>query len=163
MPSIQIRRARQNELPAIVQLMITAFRGRAMNDAFFPKHLRVDTGDSDEFELRTKNISRNFGNQNRHHIVVVDEADRVLGYAEWTNGDDPIVDMTPEERNKKRLEDIKVLPKTFDLQAAERAMREIEPLSNKLKEALGKEGYDNSWSRSPKSTFYYKYVVPRRE
>ncbi|ROV98733.1 hypothetical protein VMCG_06704 [Cytospora schulzeri] len=146
MSSLQIRYVRENELPAIVQLMINAFRGRAMNDSFFPERLRVNAGDADELEFRTRNISRDFGKRNRHHITVVDGDDRVLGYAEWTDGDDPVVDMTLEERDKKRAEGIKRLPKSFDLQAAERAMREAEPLSHRLKEELGKEGYENSWS-----------------
>lgn len=126
-----------------------------MNDAFFPERLRVNPGDADELEFRTRNISRDFGSKIRHHIVVVDEEDKVLGYAEWTNGNDPVVDMTPEERDKKREEWIKRLPKSFDLQAAERVMKEVEPLSKMLKVTLGQKGYENSWSRSSSSTCYY--------
>lgn len=151
MSSLDIRYAREAELPGIVQLMITAFRGRAMNDAFFPEHLkRINDGDSDELEFRTRNISRSFGSENRHHVVAVDEQDQVLGYAEWADGlDDTVVDdMTPEERDSKKAEGIKRLPKSFDLNAAEKAMREMEPLSDKLREVLGREGYANSWSRS---------------
>lgn len=117
-----------------------------MNDALFPEHLRVNAGDADELNFRTRSISRGFGNKNRHHIVVVDEEDKVIGYAEWTDGDDPLVDTTPEERDKKRAEEIKRVPKSFNLEAAERIRRELGLLLDKLKETLGQEGYENSWS-----------------
>lgn len=152
MSSLQIRHACETELPTIVQLMITAFRGRAMNDTFFPDHLRSSNGYSEELKFRTRNISRNFDNKHRHRIVVVDDRDLVLGYAEWTNGGDPVVGITSEERDKKKSEGIKRLPEGFDLQAAEKAMREIEMLSDMLKEALGREGYENSWSELCLST-----------
>ncbi|ROV99182.1 hypothetical protein VPNG_08236 [Cytospora leucostoma] len=141
-----IRYAREDELPIVVQMMIIAFRGRAMNDAFFPERLRVNPGDSDELAFRLRNISKTFGDSNRHHIVAVDGDDNLIGYAEWTDAESPVVDMTPEEREKKKAEGLAMLPKSLDLAAAEEAMQEAEILFNKLREALGNEGYVNSWS-----------------
>ncbi|KUI70014.1 hypothetical protein VM1G_04737 [Cytospora mali] len=146
MSSLHIRHARETESHTIAQLLITAFRGRAMNDAIFPEHLRGDTGASEELELRAGNLARSIGNNNHHHIVVADDADEVVGYAEWVDGEDPVVDMTPEERKKKRAERIEKLPKSLDLEAFDRAMAELVPLFDMLKGALGKEGYNNSWS-----------------
>ncbi|KAL1863019.1 hypothetical protein Daus18300_008175 [Diaporthe australafricana] len=143
-----IRYAREDELPAMVQLSVIAFRhsGRPVNAALFPERLRVNPGDTDEIEFTVRNTARTFANENRHYVVAVDEQDTIMGWAEWTSGDDPIVDMTPDERDRKRAEGIARLPKSFDLQAAERLGREAEELSEKLEEVLGEEDYRNSWS-----------------
>ncbi|KAK2601384.1 hypothetical protein N8I77_010839 [Diaporthe amygdali] len=145
---IHVRYARQDELPAMAQLSITAFRqsGREVNAALFPEHLRVNPGDADEIEFSVKNMARTFDNKSRHYVVAVDEQDTIMGWAEWTSGDEPVVEMTPEEREKKRAEGISRLPRSFDLQAAERLGREADELSKSLKEALGEEHYQNSWS-----------------
>lgn len=119
-----------------------------MNDAFFPERLRVNPGDSDELAFRIRNISKAFGDKHRHHIVAVDDDDKVMGYAEWTDGEGPVVNMTPEEREKKKAEGLAMLPRSLDLAAAEKAMQEAEVLFSRLREALGTEGYVNSWSRS---------------
>lgn len=148
--SFNIRYARKDELTAMAQLSITAFRhsGRQVNAALFPEHLRVNPGDTDEVDFSVRNMVRTFDYKNRHYIVVVDEQDTIMGWAEWISGEDPIVEMTPEEREKKKAEGIARLPKSFDLEAAQRLGQEAETLSERLREALGKEGYRNSWSRS---------------
>lgn len=134
----------------MAQLSVTAFRhsGRQVNAALFPEHLRVNPGDTDEIELSVRNMTRSFDYKNRHYVVAVDDEDTIMGWAEWTSGEDPIVEMTPEEREKKRAEGIARLPKSFDLQAAQQLGQEAEKLSEKLREALGEEVYHNSWSRS---------------
>lgn len=134
----------------MTQLSITAFRhsGRQVNAALFPERLRVNPGDTDEIELSVRNMVRTFDYKNRHYIVAVDEQDTIMGWAEWTSGEDPIEELTPEERDKKRAEGIARLPKSFDLQAAQQLGQEAEELSKKLREALGEEGYQNSWSGS---------------
>lgn len=145
-----VRHARKDELNAMAQLSITAFRhsGRQVNAALFPEHLRVNPGDTDEIEFSVKNMVRTFDYKNRHYIVAVDEQDAIMGWAEWTSGEDPIVEMTPEEREKKKAQDIARFPRSFDMEAAQRLGREAETLSQRLREALGEEGYRNSWSRS---------------
>lgn len=146
----KVRYARHDELPAMAQLSITSFRhsGRQVNAALFPEHLRINPGDIDEVDFSVKNMARNFENKNHHYIVAVDEQDTIMGWAEWISGEDPVVEMTPDEREKKRAENLARLPKSLDLQAAERLGKEAEELSIKLKEALGEEQYRNSWSRS---------------
>lgn len=148
--SFNVRYARKDELTAMAQLSITAFRqsGRQVNAALFPEHLRVNPGDTDEIDFSVRNMVRTFDYKNRHYIVVVDEQDTIMGWAEWTSGEDAIVDMTPEEREKKRAEGIARLPKSFDLDAAGRLGQDAEALSKRLREALSEEGYRNSWSRS---------------
>lgn len=149
--TFQIRYARKDELHAMAQLSVTAFRhsGRQVNAALFPEHLRVNPGDTDEVEFSVRNMTRTFDYKNRHYIVAADdEQDTIMGWAEWTSGEDPIEEMTPEEREKKRAEGIARLPKSFDLQAAQQLGREAEELEKKLRQALGEEGYQNSWSRS---------------
>lgn len=134
----------------MAQLSITAFRhsGRQVNAALFPECLRVSPGDTDEIEFSVGNMARTFDYENHHYIVAVDDEDTIMGWAEWTSGEDPRTDITPEEREQKRAEGIARLPKSFDLEAAQRLGREAEELSKKLREALGEEGYRNSWSRS---------------
>lgn len=136
----------------MAQLSITAFRhsGRQVNAALFPEHLRVNSGDTDEIEFSVKNMVRTFDYRNGHYIVAVDEQDAIMGWAEWTSGEDPTAEMTPGEREKKKAEGIARLPKSFDLEAAQRLGQEAETLSERLREALGEEGYRNSWSRSNK-------------
>lgn len=145
-----IRYARKNELSAMAQLSINAFRhsGRQVNAALFPERLRVNSGDTDEIKLSVRNMVRTFDYKNRHYIVAVDDQDTMMGWAEWTSGEDSIEELTPEEREKKRAEGIARLPASFDLQAAQQLGRQAEELSKKLREALGDEGYRNSWSRS---------------
>lgn len=134
----------------MAQLSITAFRhsGRQVNAALFPERLRIEPNDADEIDFSTRKMGRTFDYKNRHYIVAVDEQDAIMGWAEWTSGEDPTAEMTPEEREKKKAEGIARLPKSFDLEAAERLGREAEELSERLREALGEEGYRNSWSRS---------------
>lgn len=134
----------------MAQLSINAFRhsGRQVNAALFPERLRVNPGDTDEIELSVRNMVRTFDYKNRHYIVAVDEQDAIMGWAEWTSGEDPIEELTPEERDKKKAEGIARLPKSFDLQAAQQLGREADELSKKLREALDEEEYQNSWSRS---------------
>lgn len=146
----RVRYARKDELTAMAQLSITAFRhsGRPVNAALFPERLRVRPGDTDETEFSVRNMARTFDYENHHYIVAVDDKDTIMGWAEWTSGEDPRTDMTPEEREQKRAEGIARLPKSFDLEAAQQLGREAEELSKKLREALGEEGYRNSWSRS---------------
>lgn len=145
-----IRYARKDELTAMAQLSITAFRhsGRQVNAALFPERLRMNPGDTDEIEMSVRNMVRTFDHENRHYIVAVDEQDTIMGWAEWTSGEDRIEELTPEEQQKKKAEGIARLPKSFDLQAAQQLGREAEELSKKLREALGEEEYHNSWSRS---------------
>ncbi|KAI7780377.1 hypothetical protein LA080_016101 [Diaporthe eres] len=143
-----IRYARKDELTAMVQLSITAFRhsGRQVNAALFPERLRINPGDTDEIELSVRNMVRTFDYKNRHYVVAVDDQDTIMGWAEWTSREDPVEELTPEEREKKRAEGVSRLPASFDLQAAQQLGREAEELSKKLREALGEEGYQNSWS-----------------
>lgn len=134
----------------MAQLSVTAFRhsGRQVNAALFPEHLRVNPGDTDEVEFSVRNMTRTFDSRNRHYIVAADdEQDTIMGWAEWTSGEDPIEEMTPEEQEKKRAEGIARLPKSFDLQAAQQLGREAQELDKRLKQALGEEGYQNSWSK----------------
>ncbi|KAL2289286.1 hypothetical protein FJTKL_02298 [Diaporthe vaccinii] len=142
-----IRYARKDELTAMVQLSITAFRhsGRQVNAALFPERLRINPGDTDEIELSVRNMVRTFDYKNRHYVVAVDDQDTIMGWAEWTSREDPVEELTPEEREKKRAEGVSRLPASFDLQAAQQLGREAEELSKKLREALGEEGYQNSW------------------
>lgn len=146
----RIRYARKDELAAMAQLSITAFRhsGRQVNAALFPERLRVSPGDTDEIDFSVRNMSRTFDYENHHYVVAVDDEDTIMGWAEWTSGEDPGTDMTPEEREKKKADGIARLPKSFDLEAAQQLGREAEELSKRLREALGEEGYRNSWSRS---------------
>lgn len=145
-----VRYARKDELTAMAQLSITAFRhsGRQVNAALFPEHLRVNPGDTDEIDFSVRNMVRTFDYKNRHYIVVVDEQDTIMGWAEWASGEDPRVEMTPDELEKKRTEGVARLPKSFDLEAAGRLGQEAEALSKRLREALGEDGYRDSWSRS---------------
>lgn len=131
----------------MAQLSVTAFRhsGRRVNAALFPERLRVKPGDTDEVEFTFKNLWRTFEYRNRHYVVAVDEQDAIMGWAEWTSGDDPIVAMTPDEQ--KTAETTR-LPESLDLNAAQRLGREAGELSKKLREALGEDAYRNSWSRS---------------
>ena len=144
-----IRYAQRDELPAMAQLSITSFRqsGRQVNAALFPERLRVKPGDTDEVDFSVRNMARTFDYKNRHYVVAVNNQDDIMGWAEWTSGEDPVEEMTPDERDKKRAEGLARLPRSFDLEAAQRLGREAEGLSNKLREALGEEGYRNSWSR----------------
>lgn len=144
---VSVRYARKGELQTMAQLSVTAFRhsGRRVNAALFPEHLRTKPGDTDEVEFTFKNLWRTFESRNRHYVVAVDEQDAIMGWAEWTSGEDPVVAMTPEE---KKTTEVARLPESLDLDAAKRLGREAEELSAKLIEALGEEGYRNSWSRS---------------
>ncbi|KAG8157282.1 hypothetical protein KVR01_012990 [Diaporthe batatas] len=148
--NLKIRYARKNELPTMAQLSVTAFRhsGRQVNAALFPQHLRINPGDSDEIDFSASTMAMNFEKKNHHYIVVADEQEGILGWAEWTSGEDPAVDITPEEREKKRAEGIARLPKSMDLQAAQKLGQEAADLSKRLKEALGEDQYQNSWSLS---------------
>lgn len=150
MESSTVRYARQDELATMAQLSVTSFRhsGRQVNAALFPEHLRINPGDSDEVDFSVKNMARNLEKKNHHYIVAVDGQDNIMGWAEWISGGDPVVEMTPDEREKKRAESLARLPKSLDLQAAERLGKEADELLKRLKEALGEEQYQNSWSRS---------------
>ncbi|KAI3394533.1 hypothetical protein diail_2582 [Diaporthe ilicicola] len=145
-----IRYAREDELVAMAQLSVTAFRqsGRQVNAALFPERLRVNPGDTDEVRFSIGNMAHSFRTENHSHIVAVDEQNTIMGWAEWTSGDDPIIEMTPDEREKERAERVARVPKSLDLEAAERLGREAGQLSKKLEEALGEGEYHNSWSRS---------------
>lgn len=139
---LQVRKAHPSEIPIITQLQINAFRGRALNDALFPEHLRVSPGDQDELAHRIRGLERVFANPNRHHLVCVDENDIIMGYAEWSSGEDPIWEVTEEERAARLAR----APKSLDLEAAERIGREAAVLERTLKTALGDEGFRNAWS-----------------
>jgi hypothetical protein len=77
----------------MAQLSITAFRhsGRQVNAALFPERLRVNPGDSDEVDFSVRNMARNFDYKNHHYIVAVNEQGNIVGWAEWTSAEDPIV------------------------------------------------------------------------
>lgn len=144
--ALKIREARIEELTAIVKLMVEAFRGRAMNEAFFPERLRTGSGDDEEVAFRVENLAKRFDFENHHYIVVVDNDDNILGAAEWLSGDDPVVAMTEEERAANKAKGMAGLPKGFDFAAAEQAGTEAAELDKSLRDALGEEAYKNSWS-----------------
>lgn len=146
---LKIRCARKEEFPTMARLSVAAFRhsGRQVNAALFPEHLRVNPGDSDEVKLSVGDMHRNSEKNNHHFIVVADEQDIIMGWADWICGEDPVLDMTQEQREIKRAERIARLPRSMDLQAAQRLGREAGELSKRLREALGEDQYQNSWSR----------------
>ncbi|KAH8748861.1 hypothetical protein F5883DRAFT_582100 [Diaporthe sp. PMI_573] len=82
--SINTRYARKDELTAMAQLSITAFRhsGRQVNAGLFPERLRVNPGNTDEIQFSLRNMARTFDYKNRHYIAAVDEQDTIMGWAE---------------------------------------------------------------------------------
>lgn len=122
-PTIRLREARKEDIPSLVPMLLKAFRGRAMNEAFFPERLRVNEGDVDQLAFRTYGIEQRFAvrdeaqgggdppetqHKRYHYLVAVEDggsgpgddddgaAETIVGYAEW-------VDMTPTEKTEEEL------------------------------------------------------------
>lgn len=195
---IRLREARREDIPVLIPMLLNAFRGRAMNEAFFPEHLRVRPGDEDQVAFRAGGMETRFAARNRelegddihspkgdddddddgdkirrrrrrHYIVAVtgrdedghaaDGADAgagetVVGYAEWVDGSKkPSLTKEEEEREREREAELKAeriakMPPSLDREAVEMAQRETVELEKTLKEALGEEGFANSWCES---------------
>lgn len=140
--TLHIREAREDDLPTMTRISIEAFRGRPMNEAKFPPHLRILPGDEDKVGPVTERRRARLGRPNVHTLVVVDEADHVLGAAEWQSVPEPLVPvLTPEAREARFAE----LPSCVDRAAIEALERDGLLLDQTIRDALGEEGYDNSW------------------
>lgn len=144
--ALRIRKAREEDLPSMTRISIEAFRGRGMNEAKFPEHLRTETRDADRERLMTERRRARLDRPHVHVIVVVDDdeggEERVLGSAEWQSVPEVIIpDLTPEQREARDA----ALPPCVDVEAIAVLERECALLDQTIRDALGGGGYDSSW------------------
>lgn len=137
--SLYVRDARKDEIPVTADLTTRAFRGRPLSEALFPGC----PGGADEVQWRLGRYLQKFGQENYHYIVVVDEAEKVVGQAIWMSAQDagPPKELTPEEREAENAS----LPKSLDLGVLQTVKTATKELEKYLRDALGEEEYNNSW------------------
>lgn len=142
--NLRIRKAQESDLPDMTRISIEAFRGRPMNEAQFPPHLRVLPGDGDKVGHITERRRAKLDRPNVHVIVVVDDDDdgRVLGSAEWQSVPEPLVPYTTPEGREAELAK---LPSCIDRGAVVELVTESLLLDQTIRDALGEEEYENSW------------------
>lgn len=166
-PKLRIRNAVASDVPQMTRLSIAAFRGRPMNDAMFPEHLRQRPGDIDREEVIGSRFLASLGKPGRHVILVVEEDDeedgaaelaegeedgrgRVLATAQWDAVPGPLV-QAPEEKAKA----LGGLPASFDKESLKEIEREGLLLDQTIRDAMGQEEYDNSWCKLTHSAICY--------
>lgn len=205
---IRLREARKEEIPLLVSMLINAFRGRAMNEAFFPERLRVREGDADQLSFRSERMEKQYAARDEarqadpdekrpqcHYLVAVEVLEEegsgsspeggeetIVGYAEWVghrgaapapnskeSGDKAAAAAQPglteeeraeeeekkkEKKRKREAERIAALPPSLDREAVDTAQKETAVLEGTLKEALGEEGFANSWCKYSPPPFF---------
>lgn len=147
--TLRIREATEDDLPAMTRISIEAFRGRHMNEAMFPEHLRVRPGDADRYDVILSRRRARLGRPNVHNLVVVNdtpEGEVVVASAEWQSVPEPVVpELTPEARAARDAG----FPASLDREAIAVLESESALLDQTIRDALGEEGYENSWCEYP--------------
>lgn len=140
---LHIRPARRDEINTLCQLSREAFRGRPMTEALVPQRLLQlhGTSEADALDFRAQRHRKAFDDANKHYVVVADAAtDEPAGWAVWHSyPPDAVAPVlkTPEERA--------ALPPYVDREALAVVEREGVLLDQTIRDALGEEGYENSW------------------
>lgn len=154
---IHLREAREQDIPLVVPMLMHAFRGRAMNEAFFPARLRVRQDDADQIAFRSAHIRKQFAIRDQaqsgqeHYIVAVlredtDDNETIVGYAAWVdcNGSAAV---SSSATTTTETAVSPSMPSSMDREAVDTAYKEIAVLENFLRKALGEQGFANSWCK----------------
>jgi hypothetical protein len=115
--------------------------------ALLSERLHVNPGDSKGAYFSFRNKPRNFWEKKYQHcIVAVDEQDDIMGWAEDISVEDPIVEVTPDGRVKRRAGSVARLPKKSCKKIAERPGKEAVVIEE-VGGGAGEEEYQNLSSR----------------
>lgn len=168
MQSLRLRRARDEDVPAMAALDVTAFLDSPMHKAMFPKRLRIKPGIQDQLEWNISRMRKGLADPNLHYLVVLadapEEGEIIVGCAEWSA---PAADgcgaaefeeeegKTAEERAKDMELRLARLPPFLDKGALLDANDEVTELIEKSKEAFKGENRHNMWSEYTPLYVYY--------
>lgn len=145
--TLRIREITEDDLPALARISIAAFRGRPMNEAMFPERLRQRPGDADRYDVVLARRRARLGRPHVHNIAVVEDSEGeevIVGSAEWQSVPEPLLAaslVTPEGRAARDAG----FPASLDREAVAALERESVLLDQTIRDALGEEGYENSW------------------
>lgn len=162
---LRVRPARRDEIPALCRIGREAFRGRPLTEAINPPHLVGEAGDEAVVEFRAARQRRVFDDPEKHFVVVEDAgagAGEVAGYAIWhAYPVGPVVAAPPpaSETAEARAARLAKLPPIVDVAALETLERETVLLDQTIRDALGEEGYENSWCKSELLSFTWEKGV----
>ncbi|RFU82069.1 acyl- n-acyltransferase [Trichoderma arundinaceum] len=160
MRSLRLRRARDEDVPAMAALEVAAFLDSPMHRAMFPKRLRIKPGIQDQLEWNISRMRKGMADPNLHYLVVLTEAPEegeiIVGCAEWSA---PATDCCGvgeyEEEGKseeEKAKDIELrlarLPPFLDKGALLDANDEVMELIEKSKDAFKGENRHKMWSES---------------
>lgn len=164
--ALRVRPTRKEDIEAIVRFSAKAFKGRPLSEALFPARLQTEPtkpGEAigrEEFEYRVERLKVKFDKEDLHYVVVVDDQDTPIGSAIWQSPPGPSLDTKPDESDKEKAEksDKKkveallgpenIRPKGLDTEVVAWIESNINVLEGSLRDALGEEGYKNSWCQS---------------
>lgn len=146
--SLRIRYMRKDELEAIVRLSARAFKGRPMTEALFPTHLQTDLTSPgevisrEEFDFRVGRHLHKFDDEALHYLVVVDDEDNPVGTAIWKS---PLRTEPDKSKTVDALLGPTSRPKSMDMAVVAEIEKGLKVLERNLQDALGADGYRNSW------------------
>lgn len=152
--TLKIRPARKDDLPAIMRLGYRAFKGRAMNEAVMPLHLRTnkDDPDAEALEFRLKRAQKNFDDPLVNNLVVVDDNELIVGWANWGAPPPPSPPQSAAEKaaaeeasEAKNVATAAELPSSVDRDAWWTIVRKTDELWAMLRDALTEEEYTRAW------------------
>ncbi|KAJ9131741.1 hypothetical protein NKR23_g11589 [Pleurostoma richardsiae] len=145
--AFELRTAREDDIPAMAQVEVEAFKDHHATKALFPERLRTKPGQEDQYNWRLAILKQGLEKPNRHWIVAVgggglvanDEGDpmRVVGYAQWMMPGDPVHDMTAKERVEDLERSTGNYPTSIDREALHAVASGAEELNKNAEEALG--------------------------
>lgn len=166
MHSLRLRRARDEDVPAMAALDVAAFLDSPMHKAMFPKRLRIKPGIQDQLEWNILRMRKGLADPNLHYLVVLvdapEEGEIIVGCAEWSapaaeccgaeefDGEEG---KTAEEKAKDMELRLARLPPFLDKGALLDANDEVMELIEKSKEAFKGKNRHNMWSEYMFSAF----------
>ncbi|KAH6609778.1 hypothetical protein Trco_003124 [Trichoderma cornu-damae] len=158
MHSLRLRRARDEDVPAMAALQVAAFLDSPMHKAMFPKRLRIKPGIQDQLEWNISRMREGLADPNLHYLVVLTEApqegDIIVGYAEWSApategcgaGEREEQGKSEEERARDMEQRLARLPPFLDKGALLDANDEVMELMEKSKDAFRGEDRHKMWT-----------------
>ncbi|KAL7794451.1 hypothetical protein V8C37DRAFT_415286 [Trichoderma ceciliae] len=158
MHSLRLRRARDEDVPAMAALEVAAFLDSPMHKAMFPKRLRIKPGIQDQLEWNISRMRKGLADPNLHYLVVLTEAPEegeiIVGSAEWSAPAEDGCGVGEHEEERKSAEDkakemelrLARLPPFLDKGALLDANDEVMELIDKSMDAFKGENRHKMWS-----------------
>lgn len=158
MHSLRLRRARDEDVPAMAALEVAAFLDSPMHKAMFPKRLRIKPGIQDQLEWNISRMRKGLADPNLHYLVVLtetpEEGEIIVGCAEWSapaaeecgTGEYEEEGKSAEEKAKDMELRLARLPPFLDKGALLDANDEVVELIEKSKDAFQGENRHRMWS-----------------